>query len=30
MGEVNYADYGSFYGINLQRRHVAAGVGVRF
>lgn len=30
MGEFNYADYGSFYGINLQRRHVAAGVGVRF
>ena len=30
MAEMNYADYGSFYGINLQRRHVAAGVGVRF
>jgi len=28
--EVNYADYGRFEGINLQRRHVAAGVGVRF
>lgn len=28
--EFNYADYGKFYGINLQRRHVAAGVGVRF
>lgn len=30
MGEFNYADYGKLYGINLQRRHVAAGVGVRF
>lgn len=28
--EGNYADYGDFYGINLQRRHVAAGLGVRF
>lgn len=28
--EANYADYGSFYGVNLQRRHVAAGIGVRF
>lgn len=28
--EGNYADYGDFYGINLQRRHVAGGVGVRF
>ncbi len=28
--EGNYADYGDFFGINLQRRHVAAGVGVRF
>jgi outer membrane immunogenic protein len=28
--EGNYADYGAFYGINLQRRHVAAGLGVRF
>lgn len=30
FAEVNYADYGKFYGINLQRRHVAAGVGFRF
>ncbi|HSI17070.1 MAG: outer membrane protein [Sphingomonas sp.] len=28
--EGNYADYGDFYGINLQRRHVAGGLGVRF
>lgn len=28
--EGNYADYGDFYGINLQRRHVAGGVGIRF
>jgi outer membrane immunogenic protein len=28
--ELNYADYGKFYGINLQRRHVAGGLGVRF
>lgn len=28
--EANYADYGDFNGINLQRRHVAAGVGIRF
>ncbi|MDB5706245.1 MAG: hypothetical protein JWN66_3361 [Sphingomonas bacterium] len=28
--EFNYGDYGDFYGVNLQRRHVAAGVGVRF
>lgn len=28
--EFNYGDYGKFYGVNLQRRHVAAGVGVRF
>jgi outer membrane immunogenic protein len=28
--EANYADYGDFFGINLQRRHVAAGIGVRF
>lgn len=28
--EFNYADYGKLYGINLQRRHVAAGVGFRF
>jgi len=30
MAEMSYADYGSFYGINLQRRHVATGIGVRF
>jgi len=30
MAEVNYADYGKFAGVNLQRRHVAAGVGLRF
>jgi outer membrane immunogenic protein len=28
--EASYADYGKFYGINLQRRHVAAGLGIRF
>lgn len=28
--EGNYADFGDFYGINLQRRHVAGGIGVRF
>ena len=28
--EANYGDYGKFYGINLQRRHVVAGLGVRF
>jgi outer membrane immunogenic protein len=28
--EANYADYGKFAGINLQRRQVVAGVGVRF
>jgi outer membrane immunogenic protein len=28
--EANYSDYGKFYGINLQRRHVAAAVGFRF
>ncbi len=28
--EFNYADYGKFFGVNLQRRHVAAGVGLRF
>jgi outer membrane immunogenic protein len=28
--EGSYADYGDFYGINLQRRHVAGGVGFRF
>jgi outer membrane immunogenic protein len=26
----SYADYGDFFGINLQRRQVAAGLGVRF
>jgi len=26
----SYADYGDFYGINLQRRQVAGGVGIRF
>ena len=30
LAEINYGDYGSFSGINLQRRHVAAGVGFRF
>lgn len=30
MAEINYADYGQFAGINLQRRHVAMGLGVRF
>lgn len=30
MIEFNYADYGELYGINFQRRHVAAGVGFRF
>ena len=30
LAEINYGDYGSFAGINLQRRHVAAGVGFRF
>jgi len=30
LAEINYADYGRFEGINLQRRHVAAGIGVRF
>lgn len=30
MVELNYAGYGKFYLVNLQRRHVAAGVGVRF
>lgn len=30
LAEINYADYGRFEGINLQRRHVAMGVGVRF
>jgi len=26
----SYADYGKFYGINLQRRQLAGGVGIRF
>lgn len=30
MAEINYADYGEFAGINLQRRHVAMGLGIRF
>jgi len=33
MIELNYADYGSFFGVsgvNLQRRHAVAGVGFRF
>jgi len=30
LAEINYADYGRFEGINLQRRHVAVGLGVRF
>ena len=30
MAELNYADYGKFFGTNLQRRHVAGGVGFRF
>jgi outer membrane immunogenic protein len=30
MAELNYADYGKFAGVNLARRHVAAGVGFRF
>lgn len=28
--EINYADYGKFFGVNLQRRHVVAALGVRF
>ena len=30
--EAAYADYGELYdtGVNLQRRHVAAGIGFRF
>ena len=28
--EASYADYGKFYGINLNRRHVAASLGFRF
>jgi outer membrane immunogenic protein len=30
LAEVNYSDFGTFLGVNLQRRHVAAGIGVRF
>ena len=30
LAEINYGDYGDIGGINLQRRHVAAGVGFRF
>lgn len=30
MAELNYADYGSYAGVNLARRHVAGGVGFRF
>jgi len=30
LAEISYADYGRFAGFNLQRRHVATGVGVRF
>jgi outer membrane immunogenic protein len=30
MVEGNYADYGQYFGTNLQRRHVAGGVGFRF
>lgn len=30
MVEANYADYGKLFGTNLQRRHVATGVGFRF
>jgi outer membrane immunogenic protein len=30
MLEADYGDYGQFAGVNLQRRHVAAGVGFRF
>ena len=28
--ELNYGDYGKYFGVNLQRRHALAGVGVRF
>lgn len=28
--EINYGDYGKFYGINLQRRQLAGMVGIRF
>jgi outer membrane immunogenic protein len=28
--ELNYADYGKFVGVNLQRRHVAIGLGANF
>ncbi len=30
MAEIDYADYGKYYAVNLQRRHVAVGVGFRF
>ncbi|THD35898.1 MAG: porin family protein [Sphingomonas sp.] len=30
MVEGNYADYGKLFGTNLQRRHLAGGVGFRF
>jgi len=30
MGELDYADFGTLFGTNLQRRHIAGGVGVRF
>jgi len=30
LAEVNYSDFGTLLGVNLQRRHVAAGIGVRF
>jgi outer membrane immunogenic protein len=30
FAEINYGDYGKFSGVNLQRRHVATGLGVRF
>ena len=30
LAEINYADYGKFAGVNLQRRHVAMGIGMRF
>lgn len=30
MVEANYSDYGGFAGVNLQRRQVATGIGLRF
>lgn len=30
LAEIDYADFGRFGGVNLQRRHVAAGIGARF